>query len=314
MQRPYAAMDRTVTTAIDPERCTGCGQCLAVCPHDTIALQGKTAVVTGTSCLACGHCVAACPVEAIQVRALDDDAMAFTHFQVNDRWVPHGQYDTAQLVRLMRSRRSCRNFTDTPLAPSLLEDLVSIGITAPSGSNCQAWTFTLLPNRRDLVALGNRSARYFEKINRLAEKGYLRWFLKALGKKQLDFYYQNYYASAKQALLDWKATGRDLLFHGATAAILVGSRPGAACPTEDALLATQNILLAAHSMGLGTCLIGFAVAVLNNAEEIKAFIGVPSEETVHAVIALGYPDETYEGMAGRKKPCVRFFKPPHQKT
>jgi len=305
-------MDRTVTTIIDPERCIGCGLCLAVCPHDTIELQDDIAAATGDSCLACGHCIAACPAQAISVAALDDDALAFINIEADKRWLPHGEYDTVQLVRLMRSRRSCRNFTDTPIGHSLLEDLVKIGITAPSGSNCQSWTFTLLPNHQDVVELGDRSARFFRKTNRLAEKRYLRWFLKMLGKDQLEFYFRNYYESVKQGLLEWETTGRDLLFHGATAVIIVGSRPGASCPGEDALLATQNILLAAHSLGLGTCLVGFAVAVLNNDKQTKAFIGVPAEESIHAVIALGYPDETYEGLAGRKKAPVRFFKRPKE--
>ena len=307
MRESESLMDRTVATTIDAERCSGCGQCPVVCPHDTIEMQDGTAVVSGDSCLACGHCIAACPVEAITVPAIDANVLGFENIELDGQWLPHGVYDTSQLVRLMRSRRSCRNFTDTRIEKSILDDLVKIGTTAPSGSNCQAWTFTVLPTRQDVVALGDRSADFFRKANRLAEKTYLRWLLKMLGKKQLDFYHRNYYASVKQALTDWESTGRDLLFHDATAVIVVGSRPGASCPAEDALLATQNILLAAHSLGLGTCLIGFAVSVLNNDADIKAYIGIPSEETVHAVIALGYPDETYTGYAGRKPPRVRYF-------
>jgi nitroreductase/NAD-dependent dihydropyrimidine dehydrogenase PreA subunit len=307
-------MNRTVTTAIDPERCSGCGLCLPVCPHGTITLHEGMAAVTGDSCLACGHCVAACPTQAVHVDELEAEALAFENVAADNRWLPHGHYDTEQLVRLMRSRRSCRNFTDRPVDRSLLEDLVKIGITAPSGSNCQAWTFTLLALRRDVLALGNRAALFFKRTNRLAQKRYLRWFLKFLGKNQLDFYFHNYYESVKQGLIEWKSTGHDLLFHGATALIIVGSRPGASCPGEDALLATQNILLAAHSLGLGTCLIGFAVAVLNGDKRIKAFIGVPAEETIHAVIALGYPAEKYQGLAGRKKALVRTFERPRDNT
>ena len=92
------------------------------------------------------------------------------------------------------------------------------------------------------------------------------------------------------------------------AAIVVGMKTGASCPAEDALLATQNILLAAHSMGLGSCLIGFAVSAIKEAPELKSALGIPTEETVYAVIALGYPNESYETVAGRKKPEIRFFK------
>jgi nitroreductase len=75
------------------------------------------------------------------------------------------------------------------------------------------------------------------------------------------------------------------------------------------LLATQNILLAAHSMGLGTCLIGYAVAAMKKDPSIQQSIGIPSEEDIHAVIALGfgYPDEVYQKAAGRKKVTPRYF-------
>jgi nitroreductase len=129
----------------------------------------------------------------------------------------------------------------------------------------------------------------------------LRTLLKWIGKGSLDMYYREYYESVRQGLEDWKLSGRDRLFHGAPAAILVGSRPGASCPAEDALLATQNILLAAHSMGLGTCLVGFAVEALRQAPRIQRTLGIPASEKVHAVIALGYPDVRYGRQAGRRR-------------
>ncbi|MEW6585349.1 MAG: hypothetical protein AB1442_07020 [Nitrospirota bacterium] len=40
---------------------------------------------------------------------------------------------------------------------------------------------------------------------------------------------------------------------------------------------------------------------------IQQSIGIPSEEEIHAVIALGYPDEVYQRIAGRKKATLRYF-------
>lgn len=71
---------------------------------------------------------------------------------------------------------------------------------------------------------------------------------------------------------------------------------------EDVLLATQNILLAAHSMGLGTCLIGFAVIPMIQDIRIQRLRGKPDNEKVHAVIALGHPDEIF-----LKKYVRRYF-------
>ncbi|TVM29020.1 nitroreductase family protein, partial [Oceanidesulfovibrio marinus] len=62
--------------------------------------------------------------------------------------------------------------------------------------------------------------------------------------------------------------GVDRLFRGAPAAILVGVSTGAGCQQEDCLRATQNMILGAHALGLGTCLIGYAVAAMKEAPGI----------------------------------------------
>ena len=306
---PQDLIDRTVTTIIDSEKCIGCGLCVKVCPSETISMKDDKAVVSGDRSLQCGHCVGVCPVDAVTVEAIDEHSLSFNHFDLQRRWLGHGEFETAQLVRLMASRRSCRNYLEKTVDITLLQDLVKIGKLAPSGSNCQHWTFTILPDRASVMALGQRIGAFFRHINRLAEKWYLRWALKMLGKPTLDRYYREYYRSVKEALADWEQRGRDRLFHGATAVIIVGSKTGGSCPMEDALLATQNILLGAHSLGLGTCLIGYALEAIQNDPGIQQFLTIPEAEKVFAVIALGYPDETYETLTGRKKAETRIFTP-----
>lgn len=302
-----AMMDRTVSTAIDPDKCTGCGLCVKVCPSGTISLRGGKAIVSGDRSLSCGHCAAVCPADAISIGSVDPESSTYATFEADTRWLPPGESNTVQLVRLMASRRSCRNFTDAPVARPLLDDLVRIGVTAPSGTNSQTWAFTILPDRKSVMALGAQVALFFKRINRLAENGLLRNGLKLIGKTELADYYRDYHRSVSEALVDMETNGRDRLFHGATAAIVVGSTPGGSTGREDALLATQNILLAAHGMGLGSCLIGFAVIPLVRDIRTKRVLGIPDAEQVHAVIALGYPDERYVKVAGRKRVVKRFF-------
>lgn len=294
-----------VSTIIDEDLCTGCGLCVRVCPLRTIAVRGEKAVIVGDRSLYCGHCAAVCPTGAIRVESISDEVSHFATFDLDDRWLRHAAFDTATLVRLMASRRSCRNYTDKPVDRDMLEDLVKIGVTAPSGTNSQKWTFTVLADREAVGSLATRIARFYERLNRLAEKSLLRTFLRFVGKPELNDYYHQYYDSVKEGLSEWKQTGRDRLFHGATAAIAIGSEPGASLPKEDSMLATQNILLGAHSMGLGTCLIGMAVEAMKHDQTIKASLGIPDREPIYSVIALGHPDETYRYVAGRKKMVVR---------
>jgi nitroreductase/NAD-dependent dihydropyrimidine dehydrogenase PreA subunit len=300
-------IDRKVTTVIDPEKCIGCGLCVKVCPSETISMQDDKARVTGDRSLQCGHCVAVCPVDAVRVDAIDAQSLSFNSFDLKKDWLPHGEPDTAHLVQLMASRRSCRNYSEQSVDRSVLEDLVKIGTTAPSGTNSQNWTFTIFPDPTAVNEFGQRIGSFFKNLNRMAEKRWMRNALKLMGKPALDNYYREYYQSVKDGIKEWELSGRDRLFHGATAVIVVATKPGGSCPMEDALLATQNILLAAHSMGLGTCLIGFAVEAIQNDSAMQQFLTIPAEETVCSVIAIGYPEEKYKGLTGRKKVVMRYF-------
>jgi len=300
-------IDRSVTVVVDAAKCVGCEACLQVCPSETLAMIDGKAVVTGQESLGCGHCAAVCPTEAIHVKALDNAVLDFKTFSHAPHWLPPGEFPLDELVRLMRSRRSCRNFLDRAIPSDMLEDLAKIGQTAPSGSNCQAWTFTILSTRTAVRQLSEQVGIYFQGLNRLAEKQFLRSALKWIGRSELDFYYRNYYTSIRDGIQDWQRTGRDRLFHDAPAVILVGGRSGAACPQEDALLAVQNMLLGAHAMGLGTCLIGFVVAAIQRASSLKDFLNIPRDESIYATIAVGFPDEHYHRLPGRKSAPVRMW-------
>ena len=303
---PKNTYGHSMTTVIDAERCIGCGLCVAVCPKQTLTMKGDIAVVSGSESLNCDHCAAVCPTGAIQVTAVDPALGSFQTFSADTRWQAHGRFDTATLVNLMGSRRSCRNYSDCPVDRPLLEDLVQVGITAPSGSNCQPWTFTILPDRRAVDRLGRRVADFFRKTNRMAENRWLRAGLKLLGKPELDTYFHLHYATVEMGLSAWDRGERDLLFHGATAAIVVAADNGASCPSEDALLATGNMLLAAHAMGLGTCLVGFVIEAMRRDQSIVRELGIPDHETPYAVIAIGWPDETYHRVAGRQPVVIRY--------
>jgi len=297
-------MENKVNTIIDSAKCIGCGKCVMVCPSETISMLDGKATITGKTSVNCGHCEQVCPVDAIKVTSLTE--LSFETFDADTNCLPPGKSDTAQLVRLMASRRSCRNYTDKAVNRSMLEDLVKIGTTAPSGTNCQGWNFTILPERKDLVTYGNYIVDFFHKINKLANNSLFRNTMSFFGKKDFKIFYQNYSSFIGKAVSNWYSGEHDYLFHGAQALIIVGCSDTCSMPMDDAQLASQNIQLAAHSMGLGTCLIGFAVKAMENDSKICAKIGVKPNEKYYSVIAVGWPDENYKHVCNRKAISPRY--------
>ena len=50
---------------VNPDRCTGCGSCIDVCPVDAISLADGKAVIDLDKCANCHACESVCPVDAI---------------------------------------------------------------------------------------------------------------------------------------------------------------------------------------------------------------------------------------------------------
>jgi nitroreductase/NAD-dependent dihydropyrimidine dehydrogenase PreA subunit len=299
-------MEDLTKPRLDAGRCTGCGLCLDVCPSDVLALENGSIILSREGCFGCDHCAAVCPTGAITIDSVSTENLALATVETGGRWLPFGEFDTALLVRLLYSRRSCRCFTEEPVGKAVLEDLARIGTMAPSGTNSQLWSFTIVPDRQALLGFGNLIGRFYERLNRLAANPAARLVSRIFMQDKLGHYYRRYHAQVEDALRQFQEAGRDKLFHGATSAILVGTEPGASCPREDALLAAQNIALAAHAMGVGTCLIGFAVEAMRRDRSIQRAMGIPETEDIHAVIALGKPAVTYLRPAGRKPARIRY--------
>lgn len=56
------------TLKLYEEKCTGCGMCLNVCPHDVFEIrERKSHIIDKDSCMECGACAKNCGFSAIEV-------------------------------------------------------------------------------------------------------------------------------------------------------------------------------------------------------------------------------------------------------
>ena len=183
-----------------------------------------------------------------------------------------------ELKQAIYGRRATRAYTPEPVDQAVLEALIDAAIQAPSAINRQPWGFCVV---RDAVLL--------ERISHEAKALMLRSSPAGLAAHHFEEMLGN---PAFQ------------IFYHAPALILICAVEDSAWSHVDCTLAAQNLMLAAHGKGLGSCWIGFAQSWLETAEG-RAALDLPANWTSVAPIIVGHP----QGIAPappRKKPELRW--------
>ena len=63
-------LKNVVTLRLDEDKCTGCGMCLDVCPHEVFKMNGKHVTIRDRdACMECGACAQNCPANAVSVES-----------------------------------------------------------------------------------------------------------------------------------------------------------------------------------------------------------------------------------------------------
>lgn len=165
-----------------------------------------------------------------------------------------------EVIRNIKTRRSIRRYTDQVPSREIIDELLDCAIWAPSGSNAQLWHFTVITNKEFLEEIERRGK---EAMYKYSEGNY----------KQMA-------ASPSYRVLQ-----------GAPCLIVVSCIPEMKFGHHDAAYATQNICLAAHSMGLGTCIVGLLHHLMFHPEgqDIVERFHLPEHYVPSVCILLGYP-------------------------
>ncbi|MCD6223249.1 MAG: nitroreductase [Thermoplasmata archaeon] len=196
-----------------------------------------------------------------------------------------------EIIKCIKERRSIRRFKDDGIPKEIIEEIIEAARYAPSPENRQPWRFIVVTNKHRIKELSNEVKKQIKKIL----KNKWRWKRKYPELKENDL------------LLFLRAvanSSKDIIFYNAPAVIFIITKP-LTFNTEACSCAAQNIMLAAWSLGIGTCWIGFA-KFLEQDEDAMEELGVPSGYTIAACIAMGYPARVPK--ASPRKPLADIIK------
>lgn len=175
-----------------------------------------------------------------------------------------------EIQEAIYSRRSVRDFTDEPVARSIVNKLLEAAVQAPSAMNEQPWTFVVIQNKALLQSYSNRAKTLFLETMKHDPK------LPELKEMLTNPSFNVFYNSGTLIVIFAKPLGRH--------------------PDWDCCFAAQTLMLAALGRGLGTCPIGLVWPLFED-DEIKQELNVPKPYRVVLPISVGYPQHPVDPVA-----------------
>jgi nitroreductase/NAD-dependent dihydropyrimidine dehydrogenase PreA subunit len=268
---------------IDQEKCNQCGQCVALCNSSNVYEQvdGETKVTRADDCWSCGHCVAVCPTDAIE----------HSEFPLAECPViePAVLPSCDGMVAAFRGRRSARVFQNKPVPHPVINDLAEIARWVPSASNAQPVDWLAVDDPEQIAALSAQTVEFIRhKASRLTAEDHQGGG--ALEDVE-DF----------ERIIRQFEMGIDPIFFKAPVLLLAHVPDDDEFGRDDATYTAYNLILAAESMGLGTCLIGYFIFALDNSDKLYRMLSLPDRRKVEVALVLGYPKFRFRRVIPRRK-------------
>jgi nitroreductase len=157
----------------------------------------------------------------------------------------------------IRGRRSIRRYTRRPIEKETLEQIVGLAAYAPSWKNTQIARYTFITERAVIERIANECV---------------------LGFTHNTSILLNCNVLAVQSVVV-KHSGYE---RNGTFSTAMGTH----WESFDAGVSAQTFCLAAHELGVGTCILG-----VFDAQKVSEAINLPSTQAVSCLIPMGYPAE-----------------------
>jgi len=241
--------------------CLGCGQCVAVCPHDAIMVEGRT-------------------LSSADFEVLKSDNLP----------------DYASLYQLLLNRRSIRDFKDKPVPRELTEKILAMAVTAPMGLPPSDVGVMVLEGKEKVRQFSFDFIDMLKKARWMASPAALKLMRPFIGKENYLMFKTfvtpmvNFFAETREKEENY------LLYDAPLAIVFYGNLSDPADPYIAATYAT----LAAESLGLGACMIGSIGPFLKNmGSDFKKKYHLPPRMRDSITVVIGYPRIKYRKTIGR---------------
>jgi nitroreductase len=179
-------------------------------------------------------------------------------------------------------RRATRDYTPRKIERGVIATLLKSAVYAPTAMHSEPWAFAVLQDRDMFTGLTKRCG------------------------EQLKLEAHTLPPEQAGRLIGYFDDPNFNVCYNASTMIVIYGKPAGPFVAADCWLAAENLMLAACSMGLGTCVIGLAISALNT-PAWKAKLGIPDEMTAYVSIIVGEPAGA-PPLVPRKEPEILVWK------
>ncbi len=190
------------------------------------------------------------------------------------------------LFDALQGRRSIRRFKQTPVPDEDIMKILDAGRHAPSANNSQPWSFMVIKDRAMLGRMADAVRTMVDAMLPFAESEKQRARLAAYKNTFYTFFENAPVVIA--VFMEQHDAGTDVLLGkmGYAPADIARLRPLPGLQSVSA--AVQNMLLAVHALGYGSC---WMTGPLVAQEAFEKLLGYGKERSIVALLPVGAPDE-----------------------
>mgnify|MGYP006303362751 CR=1 FL=1 len=268
------------TITIDHDKCTLCLNCTTVCPPQ-ILHKGQNDRITihhRERCVSCGHCAAVCPAGAITSHP-ENSRLPFVVQPLPE--------DTPPEHSPFLSKRSIRAYKEQPMDKETIERLIEYGERAPSGHNFRHREYYAVTDATLIDRLEDDVLSTFRPLTKIINPlllGLIGLFSKSTKKELTEL------KDSFSNLFEERAMGKMPIFRKAPCVICIAAPTKSTTSLEDCTIAQTYMMLYGETIGVGSCIIGYAQYAH---KKIEKRLAVPKGYSIFAVTIFGYPRFTY---------------------